>query len=89
MKVYLGANAAGGYQPIGCDERLMHAFPADFAERKKEIERYLNDDHAPDWTKHDLVEAGDIYASVLRKIYPELEDVVARALANRFTFGLR
>jgi len=67
----------------------MRAFPSDFLVRKKEIERYLEEDHAPDWSKHDLIQAGDFYASVLKQKFPELEEIVVRSLANRFTFGWR
>ncbi|MFT3781039.1 MAG: hypothetical protein QM790_03420 [Nibricoccus sp.] len=87
MKVYLGTDAAGGFQPIGCEERLKRAYRFDHAKRLQEIERYLEEDHTPDWSKHDLIQAGNFVADVLKKKFPELEDVVVRSLANRFTFG--
>jgi hypothetical protein len=89
LKVYLGTDATGGFNPIGCVERLVHAYPTDHLQKQKLIECYLNEWHAPDWSKHDLIQAGDVFEDILRMKFPELDAVIIRALGNRFTFNNR
>lgn len=89
LKIYLGTDDAGGFQPIGCEERMRHAFPADFDERMRAIDPYLAVDYTPDWTRLDLIQAGNAFAEVLRKRFPELDEVVVKSLANQFTFSWR
>jgi hypothetical protein len=89
LRVYLGADEKGGFSPSGCEERLANAYPADHVLKKKLIGRYLDEPHTPDWPKHDLVREGDVFADLLKKKFPDLEDTVIRSLANRFTFDWR
>jgi hypothetical protein len=89
LRVYLGTDENGGFNPIGCEERLMRAYPADHAEKKKLIERYLAQSHAPEWSKRDLIQEGEVFAHALKKKFPELDDVVVSSLTNRFTFNWR
>jgi hypothetical protein len=89
LKTYLGTDEAGGYQPIGCEDRLRRAFPTDHEEMKELIGRYLAAGHMPDWSKNDLIQEGTLFAVELRKEFPELDEVVVRSLANRFTYAWR
>ena len=89
LRVYLGTDGNGGFDPIGCEERLAHAYPVDHVQKRRLIERYLAEWQTPDWSKQDLIQAGDAFADILRKKFPELETVIVRALANRFTFSWR
>ena len=89
LKLYLGADASGGFQPIGCDERLRSAFPSDFSRLMQLMTRYLDEDHVPDWSKRDWVEERDLFAGGLRQKFPELDDIIVRALANRWSFGYK
>jgi hypothetical protein len=89
LKLYLGTDINGGFQPVGCDERLQHVYPHEHKAKKKLIDRYLEADRTPDWSKHDLLHEGAIFSGMLREQFPELDDVVVRSLANRFMFGWR
>jgi len=89
LRVYLAPDENGGFQPIGCEDRLSETFGRSVDAKKKEIERYLSFPHQPDWTKHELLEEGEIYASLLRASFPELQDTVVKALANRFMYNWR
>lgn len=87
LQIYLGTEGTGGYQPIGCEERLRRAYPADHAHKRKEIEQYLDEDHAPDWSKRDLTQECDLLAAKLRTKFPQLDDISVRALVNRFAYS--
>ncbi len=88
LRIYLGTDANGGFNPIGHGEdRLKLAFPRDWEQRLEAIGPYLKVDHRPDWSLHDLTEEGEIFAEILRKRFPELDDISVKALANRFTYG--
>jgi hypothetical protein len=89
LQLYLGADANGGFQPIGCDERLRSAFPSDYSRLMQLMTRYLGEDHVPDCSKRDLVEERDLFAGRLRQKFPELDDMTVRALANRWSFGYK
>jgi hypothetical protein len=89
LKVYLGADERGGYQPGDGSERLRQAFPREWGEMLAELSKYLNEDHVPDWSARDLSEETRRFASSLKSKFPELNDVIARALANRWSFGWR
>lgn len=91
LRIYLGTDTRGGYQPIGREERLKKAYPTDHECKLKMIDRFLSAEasYKPDWTKQSLVQARDAFAEILRRQFPELEDVVVLALANRFVFGWR
>src|SRR5262245_20354577 len=86
LKVYLGADENGGYEPLYCEERLRQAFPDGYAEMKRLIARYLQEQHVSDWTG-DLIQERDHFERALRQKFPELNAIVARALANRWHFG--
>lgn len=49
---------------------------------------YLEADRERDWTL-DLVQDRDRFETTLRQKFPELDAVIARALANRWSFGWR
>ncbi len=87
LKLYLGAEENGGYQPIGCEERIKNAFPGDYVGKMRQISQYLDEDHTPDWTKNDLIAESHLFEGELRTKYPELDSIVIRALANRWPFG--
>ena len=91
LKLYLGTDAKGGYQPIGCDERLRAAFPKDYARMIELISPYLAADQPQeDWGAADtLGQAADHFAEKLRHKFPELDATSIRALANRGAFGYR
>jgi len=89
LKLYLGADEKGGYQPVGQAERLRQAFPIDYADKLRQIAPYLQADHAPDWTQHDLPAESRLFEAELRQKYPELDASVVRALANRWSYGRR
>jgi hypothetical protein len=89
LRVYLDPDENGGFQPIGCEDRLSRAYGRDADAKKKEVERYLSFPHAPDWKRHELIEEGEIYASLLRTHFPELHEVIVKALANRFMYNWR
>jgi hypothetical protein len=89
LKIYLGTNETGRFQPIGCDDRLRRAFPADHEEKRQLVARYLKADRTPDWSKNDLIRERDLFAETLRKEFPELDEIIVKSLANRFAFGWR
>jgi hypothetical protein len=85
LKVYLGADENGGYEPLYCEERLKKAFPDLHEEMMKLIAPYLDEDPDRDWTI-DLVQDRDRFEAALRQKFPELDAISARALANRWSF---
>lgn len=88
LKLYLGADAKGGFQPIGCNERLRSAFPKDHVRMMNLISPYLIEDRPPqDWSESTLSEEADRFAETLRKKFPELDATTVRALANRWSFS--
>jgi hypothetical protein len=89
LKVYLGIDVTGGFQPIGCDERLEAAFPNDHFRLMQLISPYLRVDHVADWSKNGLEEEAELFALELWRKFPELDDVSIRALVNRWSFGNR
>jgi hypothetical protein len=90
LRLYLGADAKGGFQPIGCEERLQDAFPADHSRVKALIKPYLDVTHAsPDWSQTTLAEETTRFTDILLRKFPELDTISARALANRWAFSWR
>jgi hypothetical protein len=87
LQIYLGCGPEGGYQPIGCEERLAQAYPADSTRVRQLISQYLDEDHEADWSKHGLVEETERFAAALAVKYPELERTTVRALAHRWSYG--
>lgn len=86
LKIYLGAGPDGGYQPIGAKERFQHAFPHDHAEKLAQIQKYLEQDHQPDWSRRTLAEETSAFAASLTAKFPELDSVAAYALACRWSY---
>lgn len=90
LKIYLGANDEGGYQPIGCDERLRAAFPKDYDRMVNIMSPYLSEDHPPEnWAARTLAEEADHFAGKLRAKFPELDARSIKALANRWSYAWR
>ena len=89
LKIYLGAEPNGGYQPVGVKERFERAFPNDHAEKLAQIQTYLDQDHQPDWSKNTLAEETTAFAANLSKWYPELDQLTAYSLACRWSYGHR
>lgn len=87
LKVYLGADENGGYEPLYCDERMRQAFPDRYPQMMKVIAPYLEEDREPDWTTGDLIQQAERFQLTLRQKFPELDATVVRALANRWHFG--
>ena len=86
LQLYLGAGADGGYQPIGCDERLRQAFPNDYSAAKAAIARYLDETHEPDWARRSLAAETRRFITALEQKFPELEGISVKALANRWSY---
>ncbi len=86
LKVYLGADENGGYEPLHCDERMRETFPDTHSRMMELIAPYLAEDQEPDWTRGDLVQEGDRFEKALREKFPELDAIAAKALANRWSF---
>jgi hypothetical protein len=72
LHLFLGADERGGFQPVGCDERLRRAFPDTHSEKMGMIQRYLAESR--------------LFAKMLEAMFPELDSISARALANRFAY---
>jgi hypothetical protein len=87
LKVYLGADESGGYQPLYRDERMREAFPDSCPQMMALIAPYLEEDQEPDWTTGDLLQQAAHFEATLRQKFPELAANVVRALANRWHFG--
>ena len=79
------------------DESFWRGYRARIAEECVETKepqhptlwRYLNTAHTPDWSKHDLIQEGYLFASALKKQFPELDEISVRALTSRFTYDWR
>jgi hypothetical protein len=91
LKLYLGADATGGFQPIGCDERLQSAFPGDYTRMMELMSPYLTEDQPQDvwWSASTLSQAADRFAERLQQKFPELDAISIRALANRRAFDYK
>jgi hypothetical protein len=87
LKIYLGANENGAYEPLYRDERLRQAFPDSHLQMMEVIAPYLEEDQEPDRTNGDLIQQARRFEAMLRQKFPELDATVARALANRWHFG--
>jgi hypothetical protein len=87
LKVYLGADENGGYEPLYCDERMRQAFADRYPQMMKVIAPYLEEDQESDWTTGDLIHQAERFQLTLRQKFPELDATVVRALANRWHFG--
>jgi hypothetical protein len=86
LKVYLGTDENGGYEPLYCDERMREAFPDSHPQMMELIAPYLAEDQEPDWTKGDLVQERDRFEARLREKFSELDAIAVSALANRWSF---
>lgn len=91
LVVYLGADASGGYMPMGREERLNAAFPRDAQSARKAIEKYLQfPDYPPaKWTSNNLAEAQCEYERRLARAFPELTARAVNALACRWSYSWR
>lgn len=89
LKVYLGTDENGGYQPLHRDERMRQAFPESYSRMMELIAPYLDEDPAPDRSNGtpDLNREAGRFAASLRRKFPELDDVTIKALAARWCFG--
>lgn len=86
LKVYLGADDNGGYEPLYRDERMRQAFPDSHLQMMELIAPYLHEDQEPDWKTGDLLQEAERLKAKLRQKFPELDATVVRALANRRHF---
>lgn len=89
LKVYLGADENGGYQPLYRDDRMRRAFPDSYSQMMELIAPYLDEDQTPGWPNGnaDLDQEANLFAASLRRKFPELDDITIKALANRWHFG--
>ena len=89
LKVYLGIDENGGYEPLYGEERMRQAFPDNYLQLKALIAPYLDEDQTPDRSNEnlDLIQEADRFADLLRSKFPELDDMTIRALSNRWHFG--
>ncbi len=89
LQIYLGTDQNGGYQPIGKDDRLKVAHPEQYDKVREIIKPYLDFEFTPNWEKQTLNQAGDAFIKEILIIYPELTNLTARSLSNRFTYNWR
>jgi hypothetical protein len=89
LRIYLGTDTSGGYQPVGCEDRLRDAYPSNPDMVLARIAHYLDFEFSPAYQFPDLVQARDAFESAIKTTFPELEPVVARALANRYAYNWR
>jgi len=91
LKLYLGADANGGFQPIGCDARLKSALGGDFARILEFMSPYLAEDQPQnEWLSAEtLSQAADRFAERLQQKFPELDAISIRSLANRRAFDYK
>ena len=87
LKVYLGADEDGGYEPLYREERMRQAFPENYSQMMELIAPYLEEDHVPDWARGDLIQERDLFEVKLGRKFPELDATAVRALGNRWSFG--
>jgi hypothetical protein len=86
LRIYLGTDANGGYEPLYKEERMKQAFPDSHSRMMELIAPYLAEDQEPDWTT-DFLQQSHRFEATLRQKFPELDAVIARCLANRWHFG--
>ena len=86
LKVYLGADERGGYEPLYRDERMREAFPDSYSQMMALIAPYLAEDKVRDETAGDLIQQAAHFEATLRQKFPELDATVVMALANRWHF---
>lgn len=88
LKVYLGANQAGGYLPFGHTERMSVAYGKDAATKLAQIQKYLEIDHPPsDWSQSDLAGEQRVFEAKLALLFPELDDIAVNSLARRWSYS--
>lgn len=87
LRIYLGTDDNGGYEPLYRDERMRQAFPDSYLQMMQLIAPYLEEDQEPDRTMGDLIQQAERFAATLRQKFPELDATVIRALASRWHFG--
>ena len=93
LRVYLDTDSRGGYRSgIGIDQeaRLRKAFPnMDIDDLMQRIDPYLEEWHNPDYEWEDLAAEADKFEELLVKKFPELDPLIARSLANRWSYSNR
>lgn len=87
LRIYLGANSSGGFQPVGCDDRLKEAFPEGHQGMLEQVAKYLDKDHEPNWVERDLEQEAKLFAEALQKKYPELDRMIVSALVDRWCYS--
>jgi len=78
LQLYLGTDDTGGYQPIGCNARIKEAYPKTYQEQLQKITKHLAEEHAPDWTKNDLIEEVAFFQRDLLKNILSLKGILPR-----------
>jgi hypothetical protein len=90
LQVYLGCDAAGGYDPIGDHEkRLRRAYPFRHRSARSAVDGYLREASDFDYPidAPSLSAAADMFAEAMRHRFPELDAVTVRCLASRFAYN--
>jgi hypothetical protein len=88
LKVYLGANQAGGYLPFGHAERMSVAYGKDAETKLAQIRKYLEVDHSPsDWSQSDLAGEQKVFEAKLARHFPELDNIAVNSLACRWSYS--
>ena len=81
LKVYLGTDESGGYEPLYREERLRQAFPDSHSQMTELMAPYLEADQERDWTL-DLIQDTQRFETTLRRKFPELDAVTADVYVN-------
>ena len=86
----LGADKSGGYQPIGFESRLEVTLAEADQDERSLILKVLNMAWIPgSWMQASFADEMRVYERVIAKEHSELEPMVVRALANRWSYGWR
>lgn len=90
LKIYLGADEAGGYRPFDHEKRMTVAYQDDAPAKLSEIKKYLDVEHTlSEWTYSDLVQEHKVFEQQLAQRFPELDKVAINALACRWSYSWR
>ena len=89
LRVYLGTDENGGYEPLYKEERMKQAFPDSYSQMMELIAPYLEEDQEVDYTSdlRDLLQQSNRFEATLRQKFPELDSIIARCLSYRWHFG--
>lgn len=86
LKIFLGTDEYGGFQPIGCEDRLKNAYPNEYTELSKLLTPYLTIDGHFLEPSNESFNQLDLFKNVLQERFPELDDISVRALVNRYSY---